>query len=291
MTIPKWANRLDDERDYTKALIYGREGTGKTSAAAAASRLGPVLIIDSEGGLKKQALADRGANVANLAVWPPRGQRVTNEGLKTVHEQLLDDLTKDPDSWAAVVVDSLTEVHHLLREDATDQRVAKSRVAIDEDFVDRDDYGKMTNQMRRWIRRMRDLPTHVILIALEKLGDDDDRVRPGLTPALATDVMGYVDIVGRTAVHDGQFLARFQPTAQVHAKDRYGRLPALMLDPSFTRIQQVLSGELDPDEARVEIATEQNPPASGGGKKKTARKRRSETEQNHDKENISAEAE
>lgn len=256
---------LEEKERYLKVLYYGRQGTGKTTAAALATRAddGKVLVIDAEGGLDVRALSSRGVDTSNVVVWPPTGTRVTSEGLNDLHQALADELEDDENAWSAVVFDSMTEVHQLLRENATQARVEKSRVVIDPDVVDWDDYNKMTSQLRKLIRRFRDLPCDIIFTALEKVGDDE--IRPAITPALGTDLMGYVDLVVRTAMVDGKQVGRFQPTEHINAKDRTGLFPALMADPSFDRIAAVCddSLNLDEDEDQLELRSTMNATQEG----------------------------
>lgn len=246
---------LEEKERYLKVLYYGRQGTGKTTAAALATKAGKskVLVIDAEGGLDVRALANRGVDTSNVVVWPPTGVRITSEGLNELHQALADELEEDENTWSAVVFDSMTEIHQLLRENATQARVDKSRVVIDPDIVDWDDYNKMTSQLRKLIRRFRDLPCDIIFTALEKVGDDE--IRPAITPALGTDLMGYVDLVIRTAMVQGQQVGRFQPTEHINAKDRTSLFPALMADPSFDRIAEVCNDtlNLDEDEAQAQL--------------------------------------
>ena len=241
-----WFSSLETDTEYTKALFYGKEGTGKTTAAAKAANMGRVLVVNAEGGLKKTALRNQGVAVENIAVWPrpDSGETVTAAGLVELHQRLLRDLTDDPASWYAVIIDSITEVANVVREQATDKRVAKARVELDPDFVDRDDYGVMTNQLRKAIRRFRDLPCHVVLIGLEKDDEDLKQFRPALSPALNTDVLGYVDLIGRFGSPDGTYRARFRGTERIRAKDRFGVLPDSLAEPGFDRIQMWLTGDL-----------------------------------------------
>lgn len=248
-TVDDWFTTLSDTREFVKAVFYGHEGTGKTTAAATASQNGRVLVVNSEGGLKKSALRQHGVNTDNVVVWPnpETGEQITSASLEALHARLVGMFADDPNAFYAVVLDSLTEIHHLLREQATDQRVAKARVELDPDFVDRDDYGKMTNQLRKLIRRFRDLPCHVVFLCLEKDDEDAKQYRPALTPALCTDVLGYADVVARFASPDDSFRARFKGTDRIRAKDRFDLLPDSLPEPSFVRIEQYVSGELTSD--------------------------------------------
>lgn len=244
---------IADEEDFTKALFYGREGQGKTTAFAQASQRGKVLVINAEGGLKKRALLAQGVNLENIVSWPKAGTPITARSLEKLHEKVLTDLQADPKSWYLVSMDSISEVLHVLREQATDKRVGKSRVEVDPDFVDRDDYGVMTNQLRKIIRRFRDLPCHVVFTALEKEDEEKGTVGPAITPALAVDLLGYVDIVLRFGSPDESFRARSQATAKIRAKDRYGVLPAVIAEPDFLRIEDFLTGALDADTDQLQI--------------------------------------
>lgn len=254
---------LEEKAQHLKVLYYGKQGTGKTTAAALATQSttgdSRVLIIDAEGGLDQTALATRGVDTSRVAVWPPVGQRVTSEGLMELHEALDEELADDPESWSAVVFDSMTEIHQLLRENATDYRVEKSRVVIDPDVIDRDDYNKMTSQMRKIIRRFRDLPCDIVFTALEKITEDE--IRPAVSPALGTDLMGYVDLVIRTAMVQDSQVGRFHPTEHINAKDRTNQFPALMANPSFDRLCAVRNNilDLDSDDAQQALVDQSKP--------------------------------
>lgn len=252
---------LQDHEGHLKVLYYGRQGTGKTTMASTAANRGPVLVIDAEGGLNTRALRSRGVDVENVQMWPGDGTRITTEMLTELHAQLLSLLEKDPEAIYAVVFDSITEIHHVLRENATAKRVENSRVVVDPDYVDREDYNRMTTQMRRLIRLYRDLPCHVIFTALER-SEDSGEIRPALSPALATDVMGYVDLVARTQMVQGEPVARFTPTASINAKDRLSAFPAVMALPTFDRVERVASGDLDitADQAQVDLEETLAPP-------------------------------
>lgn len=247
---------LTSRREFVKAMLYGREGTGKSTAAAQASKLGRVLFIDAEGGLKTESLRSLGADPDNIMVWPTDNQPITAERLEQLHRELMALLDDDPDALHTIVFDSLTEIHHLLREQATDYRVQTSRIELDPDYIDRNDYGRMTNQLRKLIRRFRDLPAHVVFLALEREDDDGDggrrEVRPALTAALCVDVLGYVDVVGRFGSADDTYRARFRGVERVRAKDRYNILPDQLHQPGLDRILAWINGELTADNDPVQ---------------------------------------
>lgn len=251
---------VEEARETVKALFYGREGSSKTTSALAAANHGRVLVINVEGGVKPSALRKRGIDTDNVVQWPnpATGEAVTFEGLEKVHRQVLDDLTEDPDSWFAVVLDSVTETVNALRENATDARVERvlrnrPNADIDASFVDRDDYGVMTNQMRKVVRRLRDLPCHVIITALEREDTDTGDLSPAVSPALGQDLLGYVDLVlyfkaGSDAPEDDQDLnyrAKTRATDSIRAKDRFSALPDPLVLPTFDRVLDYVTGEFE----------------------------------------------
>lgn len=308
---------LDDTDDFINSLWYGREGTGKTtdiaSMAATAKALGhpgKILIVNAESGLKKRALAKRGIPTDNIVVWPNQAQggKVSFKGLEALHERLLSDLMDDPRSWFGVGFDSATEITNALREQATERRQDKLRRAgkqFEESFIDRDDYGVMTDQLRRIFRRFRDLPCHFAVTALERLNEDESRgpvgVGPDLTPALASSLLGYVDYVlycrATQTAHgedDGQstasaeFRAITRPHTRYRAKDRFDLTPRVLAEPTFERLHGYVMGDLDEDDDPMQIeyrrrreeerarkekeAAEKAERKKGGAKKATAKK-------------------
>lgn len=269
---------LDDTTDYLNVLLYGREGTSKTTSAAFAANAAPtgakVLVINAEGGLKAAALRKRGVDTSRIVVWPApdSGVEISKRSLDGLHERLHADLMAHPGCWFAVVIDSMTDVVQALRGAATSKRVAKMRndpkvvdkSLIDDDFVDRDDYGVMTNQLRAWFRDMRDLPCHVIVTALERQNDAGE-VAPAISPALATDILGYVDITAylKATLHAtgedsdealAEFRALTRPGAKTRAKDRFDLTPRVLVEPTFDRILGYVRGELVEDSDPIQAA-------------------------------------
>lgn len=240
---------LQDDDEYYNWFLYGLEGSGKTTAACKASVNGRILVIRAEGGLKKTPLKAQGCKLENIEVYPKQqGEQITAEGLEEVHRRLLSDLMKNPGCWYAVVFDSISEIHQGLREQATDKRIEKMRATnkpVDPDFVDRDDYGVMTNQLRKLVRRYRDLPCHTIITGLQKVDDDTKQNRPHVSPALCNDLLGYVDVVTAHKADDGEFRALTSLTEKTRAKDRFGMLPRVWFEPDFPRLVAYLSGEFE----------------------------------------------
>lgn len=268
-----WFAPVDDVIDFINVLLYGREGGGKTTAAArlanASSALpkgkGKILIINAEGGVKRRPLQKRGVDTSRVVLWPDpaKHQRVTHASLDQIHRRVKADLAADPDSWAGVVFDSATEIHQAILDSVQAKRVQKianTGADVDPDFVDIADYGTMSKLFRDVLRKFRDLPCHFVVTALERRDIDKDTGKPqygpAVTPGLQADLLGYVDFVlmCKAEDEDGPFRALTRANSRYRAKDRFDVLPKVMVDPFLDRITQYVTGDLeeesDPEQKR-----------------------------------------
>lgn len=257
---------LDDVVDFTNTLLYGREGSGKTSNGARLANLfshlpptkGRILVINAEGGLKKRPLANRGVDTSRIVVWPDpkKHERVTHQALDRLHRRIKADLEADPESWGGVMFDSATEIHMALLDHVQQKRVTaiKNRGQdVDEDFVDIADYGTMSKLFRDVLRKFRDLPCHFVVTALERRDIDKDTGKPqygpAVTPGLQSDLLGYVDFVlmCKAEDEDGPFRALTRANSRFRAKDRFDVLPKIMVDPFMDRVVGYVNGTIEID--------------------------------------------
>lgn len=251
---------LSDTDEYLNVLLFGREGSGKTTAAVSLANLGygKVLVVNAEGGMKKNTLKRHGIEIDRIMVWPPQGQPITHAGLDEVHRQLKADLADDPQSWAGVVFDSATEIVQALVDYVANDRIEKASRkganidGVDQFFTDRSDYGTMSKMFRDILRKFRDLPTHFIVTALERRDVDEDSGKvqygPAVTPGVQTDLLGYVDLVlACTAADDAEgkpYRALTRSSGKYRGKDRLGVLPKVLVNPTIERILAYESGKL-----------------------------------------------
>lgn len=274
---------LDDMDEFVNVLYFGDPGSGKTTSAMHMAKLGHIIVVDAEAGIKKRPL--RNLDVPTSHIHPYKVE--SYEDLDNLYWETKNQLEQDPGSVAGVVFDSMTEIQKKLIESIVGARHAKavrlaersgSSVADDEFFVDRDEYGKMTEMVRRISRRFRDLPCHTAFVCLAKREVDNDGVfyRPALTPAFQGDLMGYVDIAAYTDIGDGEegdrsrYVGLTRPTGKFRGKDRYGATPPVMPNPTFDRIVQYVEDEdgvfadSDPDmkAMRARLGQDQPEPAA-----------------------------
>lgn len=261
-----WFAPVDDVLDYINVLYYGREGSAKTTNGAWLANAFPdlpkgkgrVLVINSEGGVKKRPLQNRGVDTSRVVLWPdPRKhERVTHASLDKIHRRVKADLEADPDSWIGVVFDSATEIHQAILDSVQQKRVHKIQQTgndVDPDFVDIADYGTMSKLFRDILRKFRDLPCQFVITALERRDIDKDTGKPqygpAVTPGLQSDILGYVDIVimCKAADEDGPFRGLCNANSRYRAKDRLDVLPRVMVEPTMERIIKYVTGDLDRD--------------------------------------------
>lgn len=249
---------LDETDEYLNVLLFGREGSGKTTAAVSLANLGygNVLVVNAEGGLKKNTLKRHGIDTSRIQVWPPQGESISHAGLDEVYRQIKADLAKDPKSWAGVVFDSATEVVQALVDFVANDRISKAERKgvnidqIDQFFTDRSDYGTMSKMFRDILRKFRDLPCHFIVTALERRDVDEDTGKvqygPAVTPGVQTDLLGYVDLVlaCSAATEELPFRALTRSSGKYRGKDRLGILPKVLVNPTIDRILAYENGSL-----------------------------------------------
>jgi AAA domain len=247
---------LNESVDFANVMYTGEGGTGKTTDLADMARLGRVIVINAESGLKGGPLRRMGIPIENITVWPnvEAGERLTWESLDKLIWKVKAQLEKEPGSIAGIMLDSATEVHIALLDQVRERSVAKS---LEKD-KDRDpfktelqDYGIMTEQMRNLLRRLRDLPCHFGVSTLHKRDKDDDGkvvYRSDMTEKLANSLYGYMDIVVVTTVNEIQDVTEYigltKPKGKYRGKDRFGVLPEKMLEPTFSRILGYINGTI-----------------------------------------------
>lgn len=255
---------LDDSDDFVNVLYLGEPGSGKTTAAAHMAKLGHIIAIDAESGIKRKPLRKLGVPTENIHPY-----RVSSYAdLDTLYWQVKAMLDEDPYSVAGVTFDSFTEIQKKLLESIVKERhdraVAKAQkigyeINDDEFETDRDEWGKMTEMCRRVCRRFRDLPCHTAFVCLPKREVDNDGVfyRPALTPAFASDLTGYVDLVIHTVEAEDtdpddptRYVGITRNIGKYRGKDRHGATPASLCSPTFDRVVQYVEaehGEMDND--------------------------------------------
>jgi hypothetical protein len=265
---------IDDTPQYSNQLIYGVGGVGKTTYGG--TSLLP-LFGNAEGGTivlkgkripawkvtKFIELNDIGEFLEEHCVLRDRLREMIREDataqqLKQIKDALwnLDHLpdnprgNREPLLFDTFVLDSATDVQTRSLEGILME--PKRLEKHDPDKANLDDYGKTTQQMRKLIRFLKDLPINLVLICLQ-LDDKEDSgepiVRPHLMPKLCAEVIGMMDCVGYmfTKAVEGNPLQRrllVQPYGKFRAKLRRPEgAPQVMtvIEPTWTKVHKLIT--------------------------------------------------
>jgi hypothetical protein len=227
---------------YINMLVYGESGAGKTrlaGSACAVPEMSPVLLIDFEGGTLSLASDYSDVQVIRVTSWG---------AVDRLYGALYD---KNP--YKTIVMDSLSEIQKFSMAQIMKAVIAKDSER-DPEVPSIREWGKNSEQIRRLVRALRDLPCNTIFTALANEDHDDrtntDRFRPLLPGKLKSEVSGYVDIVGYlyrkefgpAANREVKTLMLTQGTERHAAKDRTGCLPSIMEEPTMRDIFMAMNG-------------------------------------------------
>lgn len=222
-------------------LIYGDPGVGKTRLAGSADgvpELRPVLFVDIEGGTLTLRDVFPDCDVVRVTSWPEL-QSIYNELYAGVH------------SYRTVVIDSLTELQAFNMEQLIKNKTDEDP-DVDEDIATLRDWQRSGTQVRKFIRAYRDLPITTIFTALMK--SDKDKLsskvakKPSLPGKMADQVAGMFDLVAymykksietNEGVEERRLLLT-QATETITAKDRSGKLPAVLQEPTMKEMYDMM---------------------------------------------------
>ena len=214
-------------------LVYGEPGVGKTRLCGSADNIPEmrkVLMVDVEAGSMSIRETNPDVDTVRVTTWKEM-------------QEVYDYLYAGNHDYSTVILDSLTEIQKFNMMDIMTQRVAE-REDLDPDVPGMREWGKNLEQMRRFVRAFRDLDMNTFFTALAK-SDQDKRTgittkKPSLSGKLADEVAGFLDIVIYMYVKevDGQAsrMILTGATEQFIAKDRTGRLPLVIQEPSMKTI-------------------------------------------------------
>lgn len=252
------AYRVTPDAPVLNVMLYGDAGTGKTSLAASAQdhpEMENVMFANVEGGLL--SVAHRG----DIHAVDIKSMDELEELFWTIAKG------EEYQTVQTIVLDSATEMQTVNLEQIVEAAVEKggssrSGKVRTRDDIWQDDYGKSTTQMKRIIRRFKDLPKNLIVTALAKRtypkvpeGADITNVEPvavvpSLTAKLGESVMGYMDMVWYTYIEAGdgdtppQFKMLTQRSGPYFAKTRgihfAAALGQVVSNPNMTDIYNLL---------------------------------------------------
>jgi len=229
---------VSERPEIINILVYGDPGVGKTVLAGSASvveRMAPVLVIDVEGGTLSLRNTYPDVDVVRVETWAD---------MQKVYDALYDGTVP----YKTVVLDSLTEIQKFSMYNIMHE-LLKTDPGRDPDVPGMREWGKNIEQCRRLIRAFRDLPINTIITALAKQDRDSrtgvTKTSPSLSGKMANEVAGFLDVATYmytkiVPVPESQpevkRLLLTQPTDAIVAKDRTGRLPQIVEEPTMAAL-------------------------------------------------------
>lgn len=231
-------------------LIYGKSGVGKTALAASAwevPELHPILYLDVEKGSNTFRDKYPDMEVLRLDNW-------------TKIKQVNDRLARNDHGVETVILDNISEASELNMGHIMTRRIATKR--SDEEFElaspEHKEYFLNKNHLLELIRTIRDADCNVIFTAWRRTDEDKKtgvtHIRPDLLPKVSDTVPGLLDEVfyyyikeaNREERDNGEEDARIlltSNTVNAIAKDRSGKLPKRIKNPTMEYIYKTIRGE------------------------------------------------
>jgi len=225
-------------------MIYGEPGIGKTvlaGSADAVAAMRPVLFIDMEGGTESLRATYPDVQVVRVKSWREM-------------QQLYNALADTDHGYQTVIIDSLSEAQkfnmlHIMSD------VAANNAKMIEEVPSVREWGINLEQMRKFVRGFRDLEINTIFTCLA-VRDKDIRTSkftygPALSGKLANEVAGFLDEVFFMYMTEGANettgeteqlrLLLTGKTETTIAKDRSGKLPQLIQDPTMEKLYKLMA--------------------------------------------------
>jgi hypothetical protein len=162
-------------------------------------------------------------------------------------QPIYDELHRGRHGYRTVGIDNLTELRYFSMSTIMEDAVAKND-RQDPDVPSPREWGKNGSQIRAVVRGFRDLPMHTFFTAHVKEVEDKrtnlSKIKPALPGQLSDEISGFVDLVLyyyiKQVGSDHKRLMLTTKTANQNAKDRSGKLPPVLEEPTMEAIMKLI---------------------------------------------------
>lgn len=238
---------MPHQRRFCKGLFFGPAGHGKTTLLGTAQqddRTFPMAFLDFESGFESLSGLD-------IDVFPIRSWKDADE----VYENLLEGKEKKVDGeyidfseYRSVGIDSISEWHRWALLERLRTQGPKRK---EPDLLEQGDYGIVATQLRRVLRKFRDLDLHVFYAAhaqQTQMPREGTITLPDMTGKMAEEVAGLVSVCGYLALTEGEdgdeervLLLKNYPKYRIKARTPWGaNVPDEVVEPTIGDILDAL---------------------------------------------------
>lgn len=227
---------------HLKVMSIGASGSGKTYFMGSAAVKERLLVLSAESGLLSlKNIVDKDGNQVPI-------DYVKIEKFEDIEEEYnnlrlgLKTNSVDYTAYTAVGMDSVTD----LQISCMDHILDKTKHEV----MQQADWGVLAMKMERMIRAFRDLPKHFICTALEEYDTDKNtgevKIMPMLKGSVQGKIMSYFDEVfyhytkENAETKKTEYFILTKSTGKFPGKDRDGKLPQTIKDPSFEKIHDII---------------------------------------------------
>jgi hypothetical protein len=235
-----------DRAKFINMMVYADSGVGKTQLLGSADEvpeLRKVLHVDAEGGTMTLEHSYPNVDIVRVETWK-ECQEVKKFLAQSNHD------------YTSCNWDSLTEIQKMNMYAILGDPNRKD--GLDPDVAGMREWGITLEQMRRFVRELRDLPINTFFAAL--VSEDKDpktgivQKKPGIPGKLRNEVAAFLDIVTYLYMREIPDPKDENKTIQVRllltgstnttvAKDRSAKLPMLVQQPTMKKIYNLLNQE------------------------------------------------
>ncbi len=249
-------SRDADQKKYTKILLYGGPGTGKTSAAISTTQIEamrPMFFVDVDRGTLQAPSTDDVTYIDNITVF----RQVVNLA-RAISKGELDART--------VVIDSLSFLYRFQLNSQT-RKGGPSIKRWMEGVPAQQDYALGHTRAHAALLELTKTPVHIICTCHAREYVDSvgrRQVRPAMPGVLSGDILGYFDIVGylysRAVGKRVKHYVQFHPYGNIQAKSRSDvaftpMLPASVEVTGRSVIQVIYDACISSSKVKIEGAT------------------------------------